>query len=102
MDNERFDNQALTMNQFQFEPDLFGPLPFEGRFPDRPRPFIPWGLPVWQLRWPKAEVKILVVEDGASYDEMSGFGLGIALKDAFDTTHPEHPSYTRFRVILGM
>lgn len=101
MDNETIDNVGLGTNQFQFRPDPFGPLPFEGRFPDRPRPFIPWDRPVWPLRWPKAEVKILVVEDGASYDEVQDFGLGIALKDAFDTTHPEHPSYARFTFDKG-
>jgi hypothetical protein len=79
------------------------PDPFDDRFPllgrfDRP-PF-KFEVPVWHhVRWPRARVRILVVTDGASYDEGSGFGLGIALKDAFDMAHPEHPAYVRFTFV---
>ena len=61
------------------------------------KPPFKWDPPVWRdLRWGPALIRVLVVTDGAYYDETSGFGLGIALKDAFDPAHPEHPSYARF------
>jgi hypothetical protein len=80
--------------------DPFGlpPLPREWRKP----PF-KWEKPMWpHLRWPASKVKILVVTDGCYYtanDEdgnPAGFSLSIALQDAFDTAHPEHPGYARF------
>ena len=82
-------------------PDPFGnPLPGPFRPGEWQRPPVKFEVPVWQrLRWPAAQVRILVVTDGASYDETSGFGLGIALKDAFDPTHPEHPAYARFTFV---
>lgn len=81
--------------------DPFGlpPLPREWRYP----PF-KWEKPVWpHLRWPPARIKILVVTDGCYYvaneadGDPVGFSLSIALNDAFDITHPEHPSYARFQ-----
>jgi hypothetical protein len=61
------------------------------------KPPFRWDVPVWpKLRWGPAHIRVLVVTDGAYYDETAGFGLGIALKDAFDPAHPEHPSYARF------
>ena len=74
------------------DPFGFPPLPDELL-----RPPFRFEVPVWpKLRWGPARIRVLVVTDGASYDETSGFGLGIALKDAFDPAHPEHPSYARF------
>jgi hypothetical protein len=67
--------------------------------PPLPRPFPPfkWELPVFpDLRWGPAQIKILIVSDGSSYDTGSGFSLGIALQDAFDPLNGEHPSYARF------
>lgn len=76
--------------------DPFGlpPLPRE-RF----KPPFKWDFPVWpDLRWGPAQIKVLVVSDGSSYatDPTYGFSLGLALQDAFDPTHPEHPAYARF------
>ncbi|WP_299328889.1 hypothetical protein [Parasphingopyxis sp.] len=64
-------------------------LPIEFRHPlERPA--------LRHLRWGPARVKILIVTDGAGYDETSGFGLGIMIADAFDENHPDHPDYARF------
>lgn len=82
--------------------DPFGlpPLPVEWRKP----PFA-WERPVWpHLRWPAARIKILVVTDGCYYSATdqngnpAGFSLSIALQDAFNTAHPEHPAYARFQI----
>ena len=75
------------------------PNPFEPpRIPDRfLDPRLRWEIPVWpNLRWGPAQIKVLVVCDGNSYDTVAGFSLGLALQDAFDPAHPEHPSYARF------
>lgn len=81
------------------DPFGFPQLPPKWRYPP-----IEWEKPVWpHLRWPPARIKILVVTDGCYYsanDQFgtpAGFSLSIALQDAFDTTHPEHPSYARFQ-----
>lgn len=82
------------------DPFGFPPLPREWRKP----PF-KWEKPVWpHLRWPASRIKILVVTDGCYYSATdqdgnpAGFSLSIALQDAFDRTHPEHPSYARFEL----
>ena len=70
-------------------------------FDFRPRPIpIPWDRPVFEFRWPKARVRILVVADGSgSFDRANNFGLGMALEDALETTtHPDFPSYVTFEV----
>jgi hypothetical protein len=75
------------------DPFDFPPLPEEMQKP----PF-KLEIPVWpELRWGPANIRVLIVTDGAYYDEIQGFGVGIFLKDAFDRTHPEHPSYARFQ-----
>ena len=75
-------------------PNPEDPIPFPEDF--RIPPF-EWEKPVWpKLRWGPANIRVLVVTDGASYDETTSFGLGIALTDAFNPAHPEHPSYARF------
>lgn len=77
-------------------PNPFDPPRIPDRFLDPP---LRWEIPVWpDLRWGPAQIKVLVVCDGNSYDPdpNAGFSLGIALQDAFDPTHDEHPSYARF------
>lgn len=87
---------AIIVNEFNIPnpDDPFG-LP---RLPEEwLKPPFKWEVPVWpKLRWGPANIRVLIVTDGAYYNETSGFGLGIFLKDAFDVTHPEHPSYARF------
>jgi hypothetical protein len=80
------------------------PNPFEPfdppRFPERfLEPPLRWERPVWpDLRWGPARIRVLVVSDGSSYDPdpNAGFSLGVALQDAFDTAHDDHPDYARF------
>jgi hypothetical protein len=77
------------------------PNPFDPpRIPDRLLdPPMRWDIPVWpDLRWGPAQIKVLVVCDGNSYDPdpSAAFSLGLALQDAFDPAHDEHPSYARF------
>jgi hypothetical protein len=78
--------------------NLFGlpPLPRERSFP----PFT-WEVPILpDVRWGPAQIKILVVSDGSSYSTSTapadGFSLGLALQDAFDPLHSDHPAYARF------
>lgn len=76
--------------------DPFDPPRFPDRFLDPP---FRWEIPVWpDLRWGPAQIKVLVLSDGNSYstDPLAGFSLGLALQDAFDPAHDEHPSYARF------
>lgn len=86
------------MPNFGFEiPNPDDPFGFPGLPDERRFPPFKWEEPVWpKLRWGPAKIKVLIVTDGAYYNETDGFGLGIALKDAFDSSHPEHPSYARF------
>ncbi len=72
-----------------FDLPPFGRRPFDRPF-EFERPIFP------KLRWGTAQIKILIVSDGSDYSEVGGFGLGIALKDAFDPAHPDHPSYANF------
>ncbi|HEX5739771.1 MAG TPA: hypothetical protein VFY22_14765 [Hydrogenophaga sp.] len=77
-------------------PNPFDPPRIPDRFLDPP---LRWEIPVWpDLRWGPAQIKVLVVCDGNSYstDPNVGFSLGLALQDAFDPAHDEHPSYARF------
>lgn len=101
-------------------PDPRGPLPFP-----LPDPFVepwpprrppldrlyPWG-ELEKIRWPikygPAGVNILIVTDGASYDQVGNFGLGLMLKDAFNVGTPpgtplpaDHPAYARFAFTLA-
>ncbi|HJL16882.1 MAG TPA: hypothetical protein RMH99_14555 [Sandaracinaceae bacterium LLY-WYZ-13_1] len=82
--------------------DYFTPNPLDPREPRVPleRPFRRgWERPfVRELRWGPAKIRILIVSDGSSYDENASFGLGIALADAFDPAHPDHPDYARFEI----
>lgn len=83
---------------------FFTPNPLNPFVPQRvpevfQRPPFRWEVPVWpDLRWGAAQIKVLVVSDGSSYstNPNTGFSLGLALQDAFDPTHDEHPSYARF------
>lgn len=78
------------------------PRPFDPPFPDifrRPPQIFEWDRPAkLNIRYGPAHINVLVVSDGNSYDPNpnDGFSLGIALQDAFDPGHPEHPSYARF------
>lgn len=86
------------------DPVFFTPNPLDPfDFPRVPeellRPPFKWEIPVWpDLHWGPAQIKVLVVSDGSAYstDPAYGFSLGIALQDAFDSAHPEHPGYARF------
>jgi hypothetical protein len=79
-----------------FPPAPFPPIPFPEPWP----PHRPVELPDIKVKWPirygPAQVKILIVMDGGSYNTTDSFGLGIMLKDAFDAAHPDHPDYARF------
>jgi hypothetical protein len=83
-------------------PDFDFDIPNPDDFFDRPRLarelFRDFERPIdLAIRYGPSQIKILVLCDSsASYSETAGFGLGIALKDAFDSTHPDHPSYARF------
>jgi hypothetical protein len=94
----------------------FPPTPVPPTFPPQWKwpPDRPIELPDIKVRWPikygPAKIKILIVTDwGGNYrgDEVVDFkdgygprrvdfGLGIMLKDAFDSAHPDHPDYARF------
>jgi len=82
---------------FPPRPD-FPPVPFPGRPElDRFRRPFEYERPVLlNIRYGPAKVRVLVMSDGSSYDVNSGFSLGLALQDAFDSAHPEHPAYARF------
>ena len=84
------------MPNFDF-PNPDGPFPEKFPFPVRPLPF-EWDRPVWtNVKWPVAQVRILVVSDGSYYDmEPDTFSLGYALADMSDMAHPDFPSYARF------
>lgn len=81
------------------KPNPLDPFDFP-RLPDRlGDPPFRWDRPVWtDLRWGPAQIKVLVVCDGNSYspNPNDGFSLGLALQDAFDPAHDEHPDYVRF------
>ncbi|NER35523.1 MAG: hypothetical protein F6J93_16280 [Oscillatoria sp. SIO1A7] len=58
-----------------------------------------WEFPIWPRITLEPEfVKVLVVCDGGiSYStDPYGFSIGVALQDAFDISHDEHPRYARF------
>jgi hypothetical protein len=81
-----------------FPPAPLPPIPFPPPWkwpPDRPVE-LPDIKVKWPIRYGPAQVKILIVMDGGSYNLTDGFGLGIMLRDAFDATHPDHPDYVRF------
>ncbi len=101
-------------------PNPDGPFPFS-----QPEPFPPFPLPFpepgpfpnfpprqripdlekikWPIKYGPAQVRILVVTDGASFDAATGFGLGVMLRDAFNVGTPagtplpaDYPDYARF------
>lgn len=97
------------------DPDVFpppGPFPEPGPAPKIPDPFRP--IPeLEKIRWPikygPATVKILIVTDnGGAYDQVTNFGLGLMLKDAFNVGTPagtplpaDYPEYARFEFTLA-
>lgn len=94
------------------QPQPFPPLPVP--FPDGSQWLPPtrWRIPdlekiKWPIKYSPAQVKILIVTDGATFDTASGFGLGIMLRDAFNVGVPsgtplptEYPDYARFEFSL--
>lgn len=94
-------------------PNPDGPFPEPFPFPDFTQlPPFDVDRPVvdkiaWPIKYGPAQVKILVVTDGATYDTVNGFGLGLMLQDAFNVgTAPgaplpdEYPAYARFEFTL--
>ncbi len=95
-------------------PDGPFPEPFPSPIPD-PRQIPPFDFSrpnldkvIWPIKYGPAKVKILIVTDGATYDTLSGFGLGLMLQDAFNIgTAPgtplpeEYPEYARFEFTLA-
>jgi hypothetical protein len=90
------------------QPEPFPPFPFP--FPE-PGPWPPqqrWRIPElekikWPIKYGPAQVRILIVTDGATFDTANGFGLGVMLRDAFNVgTAPgtplpaDYPDYARF------
>lgn len=58
--------------------------------------------PVLQLRWGKAQIKILIVSDGSHYGTGSfDFALGLALQDGFNPAHSEYPDFANFDFTLA-
>jgi len=83
-----------------FTPDPFGPRPNFDNFPRWKERLPKFDLPPLHIKYGPATVRILIMVDGSiSYDDTQGFALGIALTDAFDIAHPEHPSYARFEFV---
>ena len=69
-------------------PNPDGPFPESFPFPGQRPPF-DINRPIldkiiWPIKYGRAQVKILVVTDGATYDTVNGFGLGLMLQDAFN------------------
>lgn len=76
------------------------PIPFPGLPRFERRPHFEFERPVHLgIRYGPAKVRVLVMSDGSAYDTASGFSLGIALQDAFDPAHPDHPDYARFEFV---
>lgn len=86
------------------------PFPFPGSIPLPPfdinRPVL--DKIIWPIKYGRAQVKILIVTDGATYDTLNGFGLGLMLQDAFNigsapgTPLPdEYPDYAQFEFVLA-